>query len=118
MAEWKWYILSQFSISTSRKLPACILKATNNKKIAEKKFSNKRDSLELLNIKGWIDTETFLKKEVKKKSNWFYIYKPQDVAIRKLYKTTSLYLTRCQSANGGINPVDGPRYVKGKKNNH
>ena len=68
MAEWKWYILSQFSISTSRKLPACILKATNNKKIAEKKFSNKRDSLELLNIKGWIDTETFLKKEVKKKS--------------------------------------------------
>ena len=36
MAEWKWYILSQFSISTSRKLPACILKATNNKKFAEK----------------------------------------------------------------------------------
>ena len=51
MAEWKWYILSQFSISTSRKLPACILKATNNKKFAEKKISNKGDSLELLNIK-------------------------------------------------------------------
>ena len=38
------------------------------------KFSNKGDSLELLNIKGWFDTETSLKYQVEKRI-WGTIWK-------------------------------------------